>query len=332
VADWRLHARLSAALFTVVLLPACAAVPRGPAGALADAGIATTNAFSTDVRDTAARVRDVDVLDAFTATYAVCSDTSATCEAQLKSGPNYEARQALARAIELRATALDQLGKAYKALKIEADYDARADLVGATNGAIDGVNNFAAAIAAIGGGAPGAALITAPLQKITGFGAGLLADRAQRKRLLRGSHVIAAATRRFRDALAVEAFVFDGLADYIEKNRTVAKLTLLDAGLVSNQEVVQGLGATLGLKPITTVDPVVAKSPAAKGAIAAVVQAQSRAEVYRVRAKYRAALAALDALIQLHEDLESEAPLSLADVTRFLAELDAALTPTTKDK
>jgi hypothetical protein len=312
------------------LLASCAAVPRGPAGTLADAGIATTSAFATDARDTAAGIRDIDVMDSFTATYAICLNANLECKSQLKSGPNYEARKNLTKAIELRAAAIEGLGKAYKALKTEAEYDARADLVGATNSAIDGVNNFATVVTAIGGAAPAAALISAPLQKIVGFGAGLLADQAQRKRLLRGSHAISAATQRFRDALAVEAFVFDSLAGYIEKNRTAAKLTLLDAGLVSNQEILQTFSASVGMKAMPAVDAIVSKSPATKGAVRAIIESQSRAEVDRVRAKYQAALGALDALVISHQNLEAEHPVSLADVNRFLGELDVALKPATE--
>ena len=325
-------ARLTPIIACTALLANCASVPRSSAGALADAGIAVTNAFARDVRETSAHIREIDALDAFTATYAICSNPRLECRSQLKSGPNYEARQELAKVIELRAVAINGLRAAYSALKTEADYDARVDLVGATNGAIDGVNNFAGAVGALGGAASGAALITAPLQKIVGFGAGLLADRAQRKRLLHGSHGLAEATQRFHDALAVEAFVFDSLAGYIEGNRTSAKLTLLDAGLASNQEIIQAFSTGLGMKPIAAVDPVIAKSPAAKAAVRAIVEAQSRAEIDRIRAKYRAALEALEALVKSHQDLEAEQPMSLSDVNRFLAELDAAIEPSTEEK
>ena len=224
------------------------------------------------------------------------------------------------------------MGKAYQALKTEASYDAKADLVGATNQAIEGVNNFATAIAAVGGGAPAAALIGAPLQKIAGFGAGVLADRAQRNRLVNGSKAIAAATQRFRDALACEAAIFDNLAEYIEKNRTAAKLTLLDSGLGSYEDIVSSLSTDLAMKPAGAIDPVIAQSPAAKAAVRAVVEAQSRGEVEKVRAKYKAALNALDALIKAHHDLEASQPLSLTDVDRFLGELNTALAPPTKGK
>jgi len=308
-----------------LVLSGCASVPRGPALSLANAGISTTGAFGSEIRSTAQKVQYVDVTEAFVATYARCSNPNLSCTSQLPPGLNLKLRQDLSRAILLRAKALDALGKAYAALKREAEYDARGDLVGATNDAIGGVNNFATAIAAIGGAAPAAALIGEPLKQITGFGVGLLADHNQRKRLVAGSHAIAQATKRLRDALEVEAFVFDSLADYLVKTRSAARQSLLDAGLVSSGDALQPFTANLELKPVGTVDAVVGKSPAAKQAIFAMLEAQSRADVIAVRNRYHASLAALDALLEAHDALESGQSVSLADVDRFLGELDAAL-------
>ncbi|MEE4455214.1 hypothetical protein [Novosphingobium resinovorum] len=311
-------------MFFSIFLAGCATAPREPAGKLADAGIAATNAFATDVRDTAAGLRAVDSFDSFTATYAVCRNTALTCEPQLKSKANAEAREALARTIELRAVAIEKLGGAYKAFKAEADYDAKGELMSATNGAIEGVNNFASSVATFAG-VPQAALLSKPLATIVSFGTGQFAGNAQRKRLLRGSREISITTQRFRGALAAEAYVFDDLADNIEKSRRDAKLTLIDAKLVSQQEALSILADHLGVKPVSNAEAIIDASPAATMALRSVVAAQSRAEVRKVRAKYQAALDALDALIAAHRDLEATGTVSLADVSRFLAELDLAL-------
>ncbi len=301
------------------ILSACASVPRGPAADLADAGIAATSAFSTDVRQTASQIRYIDVSTAFAATYKQCSVNPAVCGPLVQSGETYQKRLELAKTIELRAKAIDALGKAYKALKVEAGYDARADLVGATNSAIEGVNNFATAAFGLNG------LVAAPLQKIAGLGAGLLADRSQRRRIVAGSQAIAQATGRLKDALEQEATTFDSLAVYIEKNRTDAKLALLSAGLASNNEVLLPLTASLGLKPVTGVDAVVAKSLATQTAVQAMLEAQSHSEVQAIRNKYRASIGALGALVEAHGELEADRGVSLADVERFLGELDVAL-------
>lgn len=317
--------QIGISLLVASTLVSCAAVPRGPAGSLADAGIAATNAFSTDVRQTASQIKNIDVTEAFVATYGLCSANPALCGQLIQQDATYQQRLDLAKTIELRATAIDGLGKAYRSLKKESDYDARADLVGATNTAIEGVNNFAAAALAIGGGAPAAALIAEPLSKIVGLGAGLFADAKQRSRIIEGSRAISAATKRLRDALAVEAYVFENLAGYIEKNRAAAKIALLSAGLASNNEILLPLTTGVGLKPVAGIDAIVGKSPATQTAVQAVITAQSRNEVQMIRNKYKASINALDALIDAHGELEADRGVSLADVERFLGELDVAL-------
>jgi len=322
---------LRATIALPCLLSSCTSVPRGPALTLANAGIATSTTFGTGVRSTATQVQYVDVTEAFVATYDYCANPARACTPQLQSGAMVKLRQDLVNVILLRAKAIDALGGAYSALKTEAEYDARGDLVGAINSAIDGANNFSAAALAIGGAAPAAALIGAPLKQISTLGAGLLADRNQRRRLLAASSTIAAATRRLRDALAVEAFVYDSLADYIEKSRTAAKIRMLDAGLVSNADALAPMAGNIGLKPVSGVDAVIAKSRRTKTAIAAMLQAQSRTDVQLAKNRYRASMAALDGLLRAHEELEKNQSVSVRDVDRFLGELNAALDDAKKE-
>ena len=323
----RVRCRSKVAFSSVVLLlSACVSAPRGPAGTLADAGIATTSAFATDYRATAARLRSIDTSEAFTATYQQCSNPNLSCSPSIPSSENYAARQALARTIELRGRASDELGRAYKALRTEADYDARGDMQGATNDAIEGVNSFASAILAIGGAAPAASLISQPLQKIGAFGAGLLADRAQKKRLIGGSNAIAPVTRRLRDALAVEAFVFDSLSGTIEQERLNAKQTALQSGIASSEAAITPFLADLGLEPAKDAEGVIRGSNASKIGLSAVLASESRTEVESIRARYALAISSLDDLLDGHADLAAGRPVDLADLERNLRELDAALT------
>lgn len=321
----KLATRGFGALLFANLLVGCAAVPRGPAASLADAGIATTNAFSTEVRQTASQIKFVDVTDSFVATYDLCRVNPSLCGTMLQQDETYQKRLDLAKLVELRASAIDALGDAYRSLKKESDYDARADLESATNSAVKGVNTFAAAALAAGGAAPAAALITEPLAKIASLGAGLFADAKQRDRIIRGSQKISEATKRLRDALEVELFVFDSIAEYLERNRTSSKIALINSGIASNNEIIQPMITSLGLKTVIGVDAVIAKSPATQMAVQATIAAQSRAEIQRIRNKYRASINALDALVEAHGELENEQGVSLADVERFLGELDVAL-------
>lgn len=317
-------------LSMAIALSGCTSVPKGPALTLANAGIAATGAFGTEVRDTASQILYVDASDAFVATYDVC-EKPAICKPLVQSDVTFQDRQKLVDAILLRGRALDALGKAYGALKTEAEYDARGDLIGATNAAIDGVNTYAAAIAAIGGAAPAVSLIKEPLKGITGFAVGLLADRNQRRRLVAGSEEIAKAATRLRDALKVEAFVYDSLAEYIQKNRTAARIRLVRAGIVSSSDALTPLTGNLGIKPAPNADAAIAQSPRAKTAIEAVLQAQSRADVAAARNKYAASISALDSLLQAHDQLKTGQSVSLVDVDRFLGELDTAIGGTKKE-
>lgn len=309
-------------------LAGCAVAPRGPAATLADAGVSATSSFGSDVRKTSDALEYADLSDSFTTTWERCTSAPKFCKAEVKSNANYEKRHKLAEAVLLRERALSALGGAYTALKQEADYDAKADLAGATKKAIGGVNDFAGAIAAIGGAAPAAALISQPITAVAGVIAGNFAEQAQRKRIVTASRQIGAATQRLRDAMTVEAYVFDSLAQYLEDNDRSTRAALLKARLISNTAVLGPLAQRLGVALVDDTDARVDASPALQQAVQATLIAQSRAQVALTRQRYSTAIAALDALISQHENLEKTQTVSLDDVARLLAELDASLKPT----
>lgn len=317
------------AISCAAVLSGCASAPRGPAATLADAGVASTSAFARDYRTTASRLRDIEASDAFTNTLAICSNQALTCAPEISPDANHVAREELARTIELRGRAVEALSNAYTALKAEAAYDARADIVSATNSAVDAVNGFASSVLALGGAqnAPAAALISDPLKKIVGFAAGGLAERAQAKRLKNASHVIADATLRLRDALSVEAFVFDGLASHIVDARLSAKQSLISSGLASNQSIITPLIENLQLKPADGLEGTIRKSAATQEAVKAVLAVQSRAEVEQIRARYAASIKALTELLKAHVEFERDQPLTLAELDRLLSELNSATNP-----
>jgi len=277
------------------------------------------------VRVTAAQIQNIDVTEAFTATYNLCQANPKLCTVQISSGAIVKQRQDLSNSILLRAKAIETLGEAYKALKVEAEYDERADLVSATNTAIDGVNSFSASLLAIASGAPAAALIQTPLSKVSEFGTGLIADNRQRRRIISANKEISAVAVRLKSALEVEAYIFDSLSQFIEKNRTSAKQALLDAKVVSHSEILSPLIDSLELKPVKNIDATVAKSNATQTAVKAMLKAQSQNEVRAAQNRYRTSIAALNALVAGHNKIESKQGVELADLDRFLAELNTAL-------
>lgn len=315
----------------VALLTACASVPRGPAGTLADAGIKTSAAFSSDVRDLNGKLAQGEISKAFAGTWEVCQNPNPMlCEVVQEGVSVSESRLKVTKAIALRAKALSALQGAYEALKEESEYDARADLEGAVGQAVDGVNAYASFVSTLSGGAS-SALIAQPLAAGVKLGTGLLADQKQRKRLSSANESIAAATRRLRDALKIEADVFDSLAIAIVDERVAAQAALLQAGLVSGGDMIKPMAADLGLTLAKDADATVARSRPARVAVEAAYRAGKVAEARSLSARYRASIASLDALVVMHQDFAAERPVDMTDVLRFLAELDAAVSHSKKE-
>lgn len=309
------------------LLTACATAPRGPASKLADAGMKTTDAFSTDVRDLNVKLSKVDILKAYTSTWHACQNPTALkpCETQIESDEVKQRRLALMEAIELRAKALDGLHAAYEALNAEASYDAKADLSGAVSDAVTSVNAYSSKISGMRGAAPDGDLISKPLSSALKFGAGLWAEQKQKKRLLAASQEIQAVTQRLHDTLKVEAFVFKSFSETITIQRQKAQAALLQGGLISGSELIRPMATNVGGTLVKDADALIAKSPAARTAIEAAMIENSKTEARLLATRYDASIGALNALIKSHKNFEVEQPVDISDVIRFLTELNAAI-------
>lgn len=310
-----------------VLLAGCAAAPLEPAANLADAGIKTTSAFGAEVTEVSEQLAYAGVAEAFTRTWQACANPNLPCTAQLEPEELTEERQRLADAVALRAKAIAALGEAYTALQAEAAYDEGADLRSAVSGAVESVNDFAAKAAALHGASAGAALVSKPIGELAGFGAELIGEQRQRKRLLAASRSIGAATRRLRDGMQDESRAFDSLTRYLVLKRSGARVALYEAGLTPPSDVLTPLAQHLDATVVPGADSIIAGSPRLQMALKATLEGMSQAEVIRMKDRYRISIAALGALIESHEALERKQPLSIGDVERFLSELDASLTP-----
>lgn len=327
----RIGSRAIAALAATAALGACATAPRGPAGTLADAGAHAAAVFATDVDDLALRLERADAGEAFAVTWQVCQNPNIPCT-QLPPDANSERRKELARVVRLRGAALDALGEAYAALRLEADYDGRADLAGAAKEAGGAVDAFAGAVAKLSPASPVASLVGQPVSATAELLGGIAGERNQRRRIIRASGAIGAATERLRVALEAEAGVFDTIAGYVGIQRTEARLALLDAGMVAPTELVAPMARDLGVRFSPGADAAVAKSPAAREAVVASVRALSNADISEMRGRYRSAIAALGSLAAAHTQLQAGGEVSLEGVQRTLAGLDAALPAPRKEK
>lgn len=313
-----------AALAAATLASACATAPRGPAGSLADAGVRATTAFAGDVDDLALRLERADAGEAFATTWQVCQNAAVTCSPRAAGG-NGQVRRDLAAAVRLRGRALRALGDAYAALRIEADYDGRGDLGGATREAAGAVDAFATSIAKLSPASPIAGLVGQPVAGVAGLAGELAGERSQRRRILRASRTIGAATERLRIALQAEAAVFATISDYVGTQRTEARLAMLEAGIVSPTDLIAPMARDLDVRFAAGADAAVGKSVAARAAVAASVRALSTSDIAAMKARYDAAGSALGALAGAHRELEAGRGASLEDVARTLAAIDAAL-------
>lgn len=307
-------------LFLALALAGCATAPRGPAGRLADAGIQATASFGSDTSALAAQVANGGVSAAFVERWQICTAAPANCAIELPVDPNAGLRQDLAKTIQLRATALSALNQAYAALKQEADYDARGDMQGAVNEAVTSANGFAAAAFSLA-----LAPIPVDVTKLIGLAGGLIADQRQKRRILAANAKLREVTQRLHDGLAVEARLFDRIADPIAQRRTDTLLILFDEGLLDGGQLIKPMLDSLDVPVPSGLGAKMASNPALKAAVREAVRTQRDLETVRARARYRGSLAALQALVVEHDNLAQQRSISLAEVVRLLGEVNVLL-------
>ena len=304
------------------LTAGCATAPREPAGRLADAGMQATATFGSDTSALAAQVANGGVAAAFVERWQLCTAAPASCAIDMPVDPNAALRQELAKTILLRAAALAALGDAYAALKQEADYDARSDMAGAVNEAVASTNGFAAAAFSLA-----QSPIPVDVGKLLGLAGGLIADQRQKGRILQANAKLREVTQRLHGGLAAEARVFDRIADPIAQRRTDTILILFDEGLLDGGQMIKPMLDSIDVPIPTGLSAKIASSPAMRAAVREAIRTQRDLETVRSRARYRASLAALQALAAEHDNLARQGSVSLAEVARLLGEVNALADP-----
>lgn len=320
------HKTIIAALALTTILSGCATAPRGPAVALGKAGDDTAAGIARDTRATAAALEYADVTEAFVLTWNGCSAAARSCRVREGNAKLSEERRQLGNVIRLRARVAQTLADAYEALKIEGEYDGKADLQGAADEAVSGVTAFAGAVAALpGAGAAGGQALLAPIGAATRFGTGVFAEQKQRQRVLTANRRIAGATERLRNAMIVEQAVFAQFAEAIGQQRTAARLAMVEAGIASSASVLGPMADELGIVLRPTADAAISASPRAFAAFEATLTTQSRVEIAAVKARYALCIEALDELLDAHVELEQAGAVSLTGLTILLGDLNAEL-------
>lgn len=318
------RARLIPALIAASLLASCATAPRGPAGRLADAGMQAAASFGSDTSALATQVANGGVANAFVERLELCTAQPTLCELAADPGAPVDAnaalRQELAKTIQLRAAALGALNQAYAALKQEAQYDAGADMAGAVNEAVTNTNSFAAAAFSLA-----KAPIPVDIGKLLSVAGGAIADQRQKSRILAANAKLREITQRLHDGMAQEARIYEIVASPIAFNRNRVSLYFYDQGLLDGGQLIAPVLDALALPPPPGIAAKIAGNPALKASVREALRASQELEPARARARYRASLAALQALVVEHDNLAAQRSVSLAEVVRLLAEVNAQL-------
>jgi hypothetical protein len=316
--------RLAIGLAAICLAGCVADTLRSRATTLANAGVSATTTLAADQRTRSSQIRSLDELEAFNRTYEACAAPGVPCvERRSPAGLSLK-REQLSEAVDARAKAVDALSEAYKAFQTEAAYNAQADMQAKVGAAFDAVNAYKSLLDKIPDVAPYTAA-AGTFEKLASFGAGLLAQRAQERRLLRDNRWILLATTELRDNLKREAGVFDSIADYTAGIRARTARNLFDSGLATYDNELQPLLTNVQLSAAPDTQALIAKSPRLKTALSASTVARDTAAVRQTQAAYRAAVGALDQLISAHSALERKTPANLDGFNQRLAELNALL-------
>lgn len=105
--------------------------------------------------------------------------------------------------------------------------------------------------------------------------------------------------------------MFDALAEVLVREKIEAHRALLQAGVVSGSEALRPVADSLRLSLSRDADATVAKSPQARMAVQAALEASERAQIRSLQLRYRAALGAVRELQGLHGRLDRNEPLEL---------------------
>lgn len=302
---------------------ACASAPREQAAQLARSGAEASDAAALEVRDLSGRLDRQEELTAFTATWETCVELSdpTQCEPVRQSDANAREVDRLIAAINLRADALTALADAYRALGLEAGYDAEGAMETVVGRLTGSVNAYADLIQ------PGSgALVGAPAGGLVARGAGLLARDRQRTRLRLGSARIRQAVTLLRQSLSHEARLFNALSGTFAEQESAAVEALYDAALIDRAPLLEPMAADLGVRLTPGAEQILAANPSARSAALAYLQGQADDRVRRQRARYDSILRTLAKLEAAHEDFETTGSPDIADLNRAIADV-AALFP-----
>ncbi len=227
--------------------------------------------------------------------------------------------------LSVYAGMLGQLAGAYVALGDLAGFDASGSFSSAIGMLCSSGNALLAALNA---------MQQIPANACTGLpvGGGLIISAVQAQHVASASDQIEAVLKTLVPVLADPVrrtlIVLNG--ELVQRQIVSTARELYASGVYTCSPLLDELGAPLGLKTISGVDAVVRNNRNLRNGCLAFVSATARETAGSVGAAYDASVAALKALIPLHDGLRSGAPLDLTAIATIIAnlqELAAKLQP-----
>ncbi len=308
---------------------ACVSIDRPGAQALGKAGVDGMSAIAAELDSRAAEINRAISLHNFDDAYVrftacesgrqavtvtgeptLCDIVTTASNLRASHVPgNYLQIQSV---IETRAQATRKLSAAYAALIAEAEYDARGEARGAIDDATAALGAFATAL----GAGPIAEFVTRGVAEV----GGLIADGAQRRRLVDGSRRLQHLTRQFRLLLEKERELYNALRATVvlsEANARRRLIPLLPAGPMLNQ-----LLAEANLPPVTDAQAqaIVTGSSPVRNALQAGALARRPGNSDRA---FAAANTLLVALEEQHGKFQDGRPVSLSEMAAEIDRLTA---------
>lgn len=313
-----LSRRLFAALICCAAC-ACASADREGAERLASAGSTAATVLSNEVDGRISEVRSLRLSNDFNYAYSILSKCDAItrgtstvpdCDVlalakERRAAPVNVEIEKLANVLVLRRRALGALSQAYLALETEAKYDARKDIEDSLAPALSSANAFASAV--------GLAPISGVVLKGVEVAGGLLADRAQGRRLKMASRSLGAITAQVRRGLEGEQRLHAEVDALLSTLDAQTRANLLRSGLIDPAPAVAAVVGTTDspVPPSSTVSAALRSQPALEGAalVAAMSTPPSRPDALAD------GIAALRAVERQHDAFEAGAPVGIEEIT-----------------
>jgi hypothetical protein len=223
----------------------------------------------------------------------------------------------LQRELTAYAKYLDSLASAYTALGSLATYNSSSEFTTAYSTLVTNTNSLLKTV----GQKPLSSPISGAVQNLGGLVLGYI----QQQQVIENSKLIRATLQAVINGMAssdAEAR-FTGFLDVANRETRTAAMDLYSTHVYSITPLLDQIGEPIGLKSASNADQIAAGNPNVMNGINAVLQAQFVQQNQAIAANYEKSVAALKALLPLHDAVEEGKPLDLADLSMQISQLQS---------